>query len=86
MIRRITISVPVAVAARIKKAAGKAPVSAWVAGILEEYLDDRELARMWREFYEDVKPGRADVKRADAMHRRLTTGRSPGRLRDKSAA
>jgi hypothetical protein len=80
-IRRITISVPEETAARIKKAAGKTPVSAWVTGVIEERLDDAELERLWQEFYRDVRPRAADAKRADAMFRRLT--RTPRR---KSAA
>ncbi|MBK8593320.1 MAG: hypothetical protein IPN77_30250 [Sandaracinaceae bacterium] len=36
-IKRITISVPSEVAARIKKAAGKTPVSAWVTGVIEGF-------------------------------------------------
>jgi len=71
-IRRITISVPAEVAALIKKAAGSAPVSAWVTGVIEERLEDAELERQWRAFYRDVRPSRDEVRRADAMFRRLT--------------
>jgi hypothetical protein len=81
-IERITISVPTDVAARIKKAAGKRPVSAWVTSVIEERLDDAELERLWQEFYRSVNPSRADKKRADAMFRRLV---KPSRRR-KSAA
>jgi len=42
-IRRITISVPDEVARRVKKAAGSASVSAWVTGLIEEHLEEREL-------------------------------------------
>jgi len=71
-IRRITISVPDEVAARIKKAAGKTPVSAWVTGVIEDRLDDAELERLWREFHRSVRPRPDDVRRADAIFRRLT--------------
>lgn len=71
-IKRITISVPDAVAARIKKAAAGAPVSAWVTGLIEERLDDAELERKWLEFYESVKPSKKDVGRSEAMFARLT--------------
>jgi hypothetical protein len=71
-IRRITISVPVEVAARIKKAAGKTAVSAWVTGVVEDRLDDAELEKLWQEFYQSVRPRREDVRRADAILRRLT--------------
>jgi sirohydrochlorin ferrochelatase len=75
-IRRITISVPDKTAARIKKAAGAMAVSAWVTGIIEERLEDAELDRLWQEFYRSVQPRGADVRRANAMFKRLTrTGR-----------
>ena len=77
-IRRITISVPERVAGRIKKAAGKRPVSTWVTDLIEEHLDDAELKRQWEAFYRDVAPKRVDIRRADAIFARLT-GRAPRR-------
>ena len=71
-IKRITLSVPEEVAARIKRAAGSTPVSSWVTELLEEHLDDTELERLWQEFYRSVRPGRADVRRADAIFKSLT--------------
>jgi hypothetical protein len=71
-IRRITISVPEKTAARIKKAAGATPVSAWVAGVIEEHLEDAELERLWQEFYRSVRPRSDDVRRANAIFKRLT--------------
>jgi hypothetical protein len=71
-IKRITISVPEDVAKRIKKAAGAAPVSAWLTSLVETHLDDRELERQWLEFYDAVRPTRDDTRRADAMFNRLT--------------
>jgi hypothetical protein len=73
-IRRITISVPQRTAARIRKAAGATPVSAWVTSVIEEHLEDAELERLWREFYRSVRPRGDDVKRANAMFKRLTRG------------
>jgi hypothetical protein len=70
-IERITISVPAEVAARIKKAAGKKAVSAWVTSVIEDRLDDAELDRLWREFYQSVHPSRAEKRRADTIFRRL---------------
>ena len=70
-IRRITISVPEQVAGRIKKAAGDQPVSAWLTDVIAGHLDDRELERLWREFYRDVAPKRAEIRRADQMFTRL---------------
>jgi hypothetical protein len=71
-IKRITISVSSDVAGRIRKAAGKTPVSAWVSDVLEERLDDTELERQWQQFYQDVKPSRQDVRRAETTLKRLT--------------
>ena len=73
-IRRITISVPAETASKIKKAAGKAPVSAWVTELIEERLNDEELERKWQEVYASVKPTRKDKERAQAMFARLTKG------------
>lgn len=78
-IRRITISVPEQTARRIKKAAGEEPVSAWIAAVIEEHLDEAELEREWQQFCRDVHPTRADERRAEAMFRRLTKqGRGKG--------
>lgn len=74
-IRRITLSVPEATARRIKKAAGREPVSAWVTERIEEYLNTEELERQWRAFYEEVAPGPEDVRAAEAMLRRMTKAR-----------
>jgi hypothetical protein len=70
-IKRITISVPANVAARIKKAAGKKPVSAWLTELVEEHLDDTELQRQWESFYRDVAPTPADIEKAEAIYKRL---------------
>jgi hypothetical protein len=74
-IKRITISVPDSVAARIKKAAGSAAVSAWVTGVIEEHLDDAELEREWERFYRDVAPSAAAERRAESLFKRLTKRR-----------
>ncbi len=71
-IRRITISVPEVVARKIKRAAGREPVSSWLTDLVEEHLDDRALERAWGEFCRDVKPTRSNAKRADAIFARLT--------------
>ena len=74
-IRRITISVPADVARRVKRAAGNESVSAWITGLIEDHLEDRELDRLFREFYRSVRPRPEDVRRANAMFRRLTKPR-----------
>lgn len=63
-IKRITISVPEEIAARIKRAAGSMPVSAWVTELVEEHLDDADLERQWQAFYESVHPRPRDKRRA----------------------
>ncbi len=77
-IRRITISVPDKLASQITKAAGTRAVSAWVAEVIEEHLDDAELERQWLEFYREVAPRQQDVRRADALFKRLTRPRRRG--------
>lgn len=77
-IKRITISVPQEVAGRIKRAAGRRAVSTWVTEVIEERLDDTELERQWQEFYAEVAPKRADIRRADTVFRRLTRQRRRG--------
>lgn len=71
-IKRITISVPAAVAAKIKRAAGTTPVSAWVTDVIEDRLETAALERLWEEFYRGVAPRPSDVRRAEAIFRRLT--------------
>ena len=80
-IRRMTISLPDSTARRIKMAAAGGSVSAWVAAVVEDHLDEAELERLWLEFYESVGPRREDVRRADSLFKRLT-----GPSRRKSAA
>jgi hypothetical protein len=73
-IKRITISVPEEVARRIKKAAGARPVSAWLADLAVEHLDDEALERQWDAFYADVNPSKTAVRRAKGIISRLGAG------------
>lgn len=75
-IKRITISVPASVAARIKRAAGESSVSAWVTDVIEEHLEDAELEHLWQQYYRDVAPEKQDARQADALFQRLTKARS----------
>ncbi len=70
-IKRITISVPSGLAAKVKRAAGNKPVSAYIASVLEEKLDEAQLEHAWREYIEDVKPTAADERRVDRALARL---------------
>lgn len=71
-IRRITISVPSALASRIKKAAGAGSVSSWVTSLIEEKLNEGELEKLWEDFLRRHPPRAEDVRRADALFRSLT--------------
>ena len=69
--RRITISVPVDVARRMKRAAASKSVRAWVTEVIEDRLDDAALEQAWADFYRDVAPSAEDVRRADAVFKSL---------------
>lgn len=69
--RRITISVPEEIAARIKKEAGAMSVSAWVARLIEKKLEEAELERQWEGFYRDVTADSRAKRRAAAIVRRV---------------
>lgn len=70
-IERVTLSVPREVAARLKKAAGTKPVSAWVTALIEEHLDQAELETQFREFCEDHIATKAERTKAKAILGRL---------------
>jgi hypothetical protein len=63
-VSRITLSLPKAVTIRIKKIAGRTPVSTWVTALIEEHLDERELNEKWLAFYAGVNPQPQDVRKA----------------------
>ena len=75
-IRRITISVPDSVAGRIKRAARSKPVSTWVTDVIEAHLDEAEMERQWRAFYEDLDLSPQDKRRGDRLFDRLTRARA----------
>jgi len=70
-IRRITISVPESVAGRIKRAARSTPVSTWVTDVIEAHLDEAEMERQWRAFYQDLGLSPQDERRGDRLFDRL---------------
>lgn len=70
-IRRITISLQDRLAERAKAAARGVPVSAWVAGLIEEHLEGAALEEAWQRFYRSVSPSRGDRRRAEALMKRL---------------
>ena len=75
-VRRITVSIPEQVAQRMRKAAGSRPVSTWLADLIEEHLDERELEAKWLAFYEGVNPKPGDLRRADDILRRAQKRKS----------
>lgn len=77
-IRRITLSVPKEVARRIKRAAGQKPTSQWVTELIEEHLDESELERQWKRFCREVAPKPSEIRKADALFKRLTRSRERG--------
>jgi hypothetical protein len=74
-IKRITIRVPFALAARIKRAAGSMSVSSWLTQLVIGHLDDSELERQWQEFYDSVHPRLPDRRRARAIYSRVVKPR-----------
>lgn len=81
-IRRITLSVPEAVASRIKKAAGDRSVSAWVTEVVEHELDSSELETQFTAFCEAHPASRTEKARAESILGRL---RAAGSSRKRTA-
>lgn len=70
-IERVTLSVPREVAARLKRAAGTKPVSAWVTALIEAHLDQAELETQFREFCEEHVATKAERTKAETILARL---------------
>lgn len=69
---RITVSLPDPIARRLRKAAGQRPVSTWLAELIEEHLNERELEEKWLAFYEGVHPNSGHERRASQILKRAT--------------
>ena len=80
-IARVTISLPVDLARRVKKAAGKKPVSAWLAKLIEDRLSDEEYERLLKEHFTDFPMTRAERRAGDEMFERLVSDRPRRRRR-----
>lgn len=80
-IKRITVSVPRELASKVKKAAGKATVSAFVAAVLEERIENERLEREWQRYAADLRAAATGAERAeaDAMFVRVTRSKRGGR-------
>lgn len=82
--KRITISLPVDTARRIKQAAGpERSVSDWVAGAVARSLEEEDLRRRFLEFCEETSATPDELADVDAAFARITKGR---RSRGKTAA
>ena len=74
-IRRVTISMPEKLARKVKKAAGKKPVSAWISEILEREVDEAELERLWKQHFVDVPMTAEERRRGDELFEQTTRPR-----------
>lgn len=80
-ITRVTISMPTDLARKLKKAAGKRPVSAWLTELVEERLAEAEYDRLWNEHFTNFPMSVSDRREGDAMFERLTSAKKPVRRR-----
>jgi hypothetical protein len=82
--KRITISLPVDTAKRIKQAAGRErSVSEWVAGAVARSLEEDDLRRRFLEFCDEISATPKQLAEVDAAFARITKGK---RSRGKTAA
>lgn len=65
--RRVTVSLPEELAEKLREQAGERSVSAFVADILEERLERRELDRLWADYLRDTGVSASDLTEADAI-------------------
>lgn len=83
--KRITVSLPVQVAARLKRAAGREhSVSEWVAEAVTRSLDEEDLKRRFLEFCDSVKASAAEQRRARAAFDQIVVGRDASRSKKGS--
>jgi hypothetical protein len=78
-IERVTLSVPRSIAARLRKAAGTQPVSAWVTTLIEEHLDQTELEAQFQTFCKQHAPTKVEAAKAEAILLRLRRQRRAGK-------
>ena len=75
-IKRVTVSLPENLAARVSVAAGERSVSAYIARVLGEHLETSELEVLWREYVSEVGVSADDLAAADEVLDELTAGPS----------
>lgn len=82
--KRITISLPVDTAKRIKQAAGRErSVSEWVASAVARSLEEEDLRRRFLEFCDETSASPKELAAVDAAFARITKGK---RGRGRTAA
>ena len=85
--KRITVSVPTQIAARIKRAAGRGrSVSEWVTNAVTRTLEEEDLRRRFLEICDATPANTAQEKQAKASFDLITRGRSGKAGRGKAAA
>ncbi len=84
--KRITVSVPVEIATRIKRAAGRRrSVSEWVTNAMIRTLEEDDLERRFLEFCDDVKATPAQEAQARASFDKILRGKRGSPRRDEPA-
>ncbi len=71
-ITRVTISMPSELARRVKRAAGKKPVSSWLTELLEDHLSTQDLEGVWDRYIADMAFTERETREARARLDRLT--------------
>jgi hypothetical protein len=70
-ITRVTISMPSELARKVKKAAGKKPVSAWLTELVDEHLSAQDLEGAWERYIADMAFTQRETEHARARLDRL---------------
>jgi hypothetical protein len=64
---RVTISLPADLVAKLKVEAGERSMSAYVAALIQEHLEEAELERLWQAYLADVGVTADDIATADQV-------------------
>jgi hypothetical protein len=64
---RVTVSLPTDLVAKLKTEAGERSMSAFVAALIQEHLEEAELERLWKAYVDDVGVTADDVATADRV-------------------
>lgn len=77
-IKRVTVSLPAEIADRLRAEAGGRSVSAYVAELISERLEDTELDALWRAYLDEVGLSADDIDAADRVLDELVAARTTG--------